>query len=539
VISPGKITFRDLTRNVSVLVSNAHPQRLLEFQRSVKRALGGPKTPPKWTPPSPTSPWSRAQKRRMALSPVCANKKCRHTPATAAKGAGVKSDDRVKLSPQQQAVVDMAEDGTSFFLTGGAGTGKSVILREVIQRLPAATTFVTAPTGVAALNIGGSTIHEFAGLGRGDLAPHDVAAKITRGEAGNRWRRATTLIIDEVSMLSAKTFDTLDSLARLLRPAQSHLPFGGIQVVACGDFFQLPPVSGRDEGETAKLCFESSSWARALPVAVELQQVYRQKDAQFIKLLEHLRWGRCNPEVIAMLKSRQLAAGGGSPSGAPQGSGASSEQLHREGEVRLRTRLMTHRADVERVNGSQLLKLAGEQRTYDAKDEGHEVALRTLDRGCTAPRTLHLKIDAQVMLTKTINRFRGLVNGARGQVVSFSSGGSPRVKFENGEVETVLPETWSVAFGYGCRASRTQIPLQLAWAMSIHKAQGISLSHVDVSLANVFEPGQAYVAISRVRSLQGLGIIDFAPSSIRANPKVVAFYKALAGAPVAGDAEDE
>jgi len=454
----------------------------------------------------PESPGSKRRRENGGISP-----KSGRSPKRQSAGGTGEWGERVQLSEQQRETVDLAAAGKSVFVTGGAGTGKSVVLREIIRRLPQATTFVTASTGVAACIVQGTTLHQFSGLGSSEPAEAEQQSRrISRSAAGERWRRCKALVIDEVSMVCGNTLDALDRVARAVRGRSE--PFGGIQVIACGDFFQLPPVS-RDG--TAPLAFESRVWKRLFKHTVQLQQVFRQSNESFIRLLEEIRWGRCSAATAAQLRSLRVDP--------------AKEAARVVGEP-VATRLMTHRSDVDRINALELERLPGPERVFEARDSGDEAAQRQLRGGCTAATVLTLKEGAEVMLLKSLSQQRGLVNGARGTVVGFAgSQGLPVVRFPNGEQLTVQRETWTVPSASGRVATRNQVPLALAWAISVHKAQGVSLDRVDVSLAKVFEAGQAYVAFSRATSLEGLRVLDFSAAAVRANPKVLAFYQSLDG----------
>nr|CAQ52798.1 pif1 protein [Dicentrarchus labrax] len=409
-----------------------------------------------------------------------------------------------KLNKEQAAVLSAVLSGRNVFFTGSAGTGKSFLLKRIMGSLPPKSTFATASTGVAACYIGGTTLHNFAGIGSGSAPLEQCIELAQRPGVLQHWTTCRHLIIDEVSMVEAQFFDKLESVARSVR--RSTEPFGGIQLIVCGDFLQLPPVSKGKE--KASFCFQARSWRKVIQLNMELTEVRRQTDQSFISLLQAVRVGRVTEEVTAKLME--------------------SAYHHIEKDGILATRLCTHKDDVELTNENKLLQLPGSVRVFEALDSDPAL-VKTIDAHSPVSRLIQLKVGAQVMLTKNLDVARGLVNGARGVVVAFESGkhGLPHVHFLCGVTEVLKPERWVFKSGSGIHLSRQQLPLKLAWAISIHKSQGMTLDCVEISLARVFESGQAYVALSRARSLEGLRVMDFDPRVVRADPDVLVFYRKL------------
>ncbi|XP_044781053.2 ATP-dependent DNA helicase PIF1 isoform X3 [Bubalus bubalis] len=409
-----------------------------------------------------------------------------------------------ELSKEQAAVLRAVLKGQSIFFTGSAGTGKSYLLKRILGSLPPTGTVATASTGVAACHIGGTTLHAFAGIGSGQAPLAQCVALAQRPGVRQGWLNCQRLVIDEISMVEADLFDKLEAVARAVR--QQNKPFGGIQLIICGDFLQLPPVT--KGSQLPQFCFQAKSWRRCVPVTLELTEVWRQTDKTFISLLQAVRLGRCSDEV-----TRQLRA-------------TAAHKVERDGIVA--TRLCTHQDDVALTNERQLQELPGEVHSFEAMDSDPEQA-RTLDAQCPVSQLLQLKLGAQVMLVKNLAVSRGLVNGARGVVVGFEAEGRglPQVRFLCGVTEVIRADRWTVQTTGGQLLSRQQLPLQLAWAISIHKSQGMSLDCVEMSLGRVFASGQAYVALSRARSLQGLRVLDFDPMVVRCDPRVLSFYATL------------
>ncbi|XP_029808437.1 ATP-dependent DNA helicase PIF1 isoform X5 [Suricata suricatta] len=384
-----------------------------------------------------------------------------------------------QLSEEQAAVLRVVLKGQSIFFTGSAGTGKSYLLKRILGSLPPTGTVATASTGVAACHIGGTTLHAFAGIGSGQAPLAQCVALAQRPAVRQGWLNCQRLVIDEISMVEADLFDKLEAVARAVR--QQNKPFGGIQLIICGDFLQLPPVT--KGSQPPKFCFQPSLY-------------------------------RCSDEV-----TRQLQA-------------TASHKVGRDGIVA--TRLCTHQDDVALTNERRLQELPGEVHSFKAMDSDPEQA-RTLDAQCPVSQILQLKLGAQVMLVKNLAVSRGLVNGARGVVVGFETEGRglPQVRFLCGVTEVIRADRWTVQATGGQLLSRQQLPLQLAWAISIHKSQpssfpqGMTLDCVEISLGRVFASGQAYVALSRARSLQGLRVLDFDPMVVRCDPRVLSFYATL------------
>lgn len=399
----------------------------------------------------------------------------------------------MELSKDQIRAVEAAMQGRSIFITGGAGTGKSRTLMEIISRLRQRhpkSVAILAPTGQAALLIGGQTIHSFAGI--------DIAGKPTQDpNKAQNWRgKLRTVVIDEVSMMDACVFDLLDAIGRKAR-GNADNPFGGVQVILCGDFLQLPPVKGA-------FCFKSQAWTSLNPTIFMLTVPFRQNDEQFFRILEQMRIGKCEDTTAALLCNNKAQT---SPGIEP-------------------TDLFATNDGAEHQNTQELTKLEGELHIFNATDVGRVSQTHV-------PQTLSLKINAQVVLLRNLDMRRGLVNGSRGVVVGFDGVNNPIVRFASCENPISIER---MVFGQHDShgkviSSRTQHPLALAWAMTIHKAQGLSLDHVRVNLTKCFAPGQAYVALSRCRTLAGLRVVGLKARDVKAHPEALAFYNMSTAAP--------
>ncbi|KAK9153661.1 hypothetical protein Sjap_001141 [Stephania japonica] len=424
------------------------------------------------------------------------------------------------LSEQQQQVLNAISNGQSVFITGSAGTGKTFLLQQAIEVLrqihKPSRVFVTASTGVAACALTGQTIHSFAGIGLGLGSQRQLFCRASKYAESN-WENADALVIDEVSMISGELFDKLDYIARNIR--RSSKPWGGLQLVVTGDFFQLPPIikpSFFSSYPTKEFAFEAKCWSKSFDLQVELTRVFRQSDTQFVNLLQGIRRGHIDNDLVNILHQCKKKPVKYSSVEAP--------------------RLYPRNQDVRRVNEERLRKLGGEIVEYRAVDTGKEPWKSQLKHGIV-PDELQICLGARVMLIKNIDVKVGLVNGAVGTVIGFvesecrileaisSTGVLPKVKFDYGEEKVMEVETWHVMKGVKVCATREQVPLILAWALSVHKCQGMTLDVLHTNLSRAFGCGMVYVALSRVRSLEGLHLSGFDSSKIKANPKVLEFYQ--------------
>ncbi|CAH8610055.1 unnamed protein product [Dicrocoelium dendriticum] len=561
-VSTGKATISVPSHPVRIMLSNCPPDRLRLFLANLRSKVRHTKTSVVKKPvtsdalPTSLSLLNEVSPLRLPLRPIDNN-----SPSTNSKESGpaltstpvrptldrtyshvtsTYSSENIRGADLQLQVVHFVKQGRNIFCTGGAGTGKSHLIRRIIGILPPDYTAVTASTGTAANLIGGTTVHAFSGIG--DLFASDSNETKEASEAWlsslrarllslpsvvSRWRKTRHLIIDEISMLSSWTLTRLELLALETRcPSEERTnipPFGGIQVLVFGDFFQLPPVT--KNGPT-KFAFESPSWKRCNFTCIELSHSWRQSDDPVLaRLLSSAREGICPEWAQSLLKSRLQ-------------SNISIDS--RKKDDLTATRLCTHRADAEAWNSKMLSALKGEEKVYRAQDSNAKYE-RLLDTICPAPSELRLKVGAQVMLLRNVDTHRGLVNGARGVVERLGvDEGLPLVRFvvkkaasagsaSSNLLLAVQREKWSLRVGnFGqSEVYRRQLPLALAWAVSIHKSQGITLESAELALSKVFECGQAYVALSRCRTLSGLRLLDWRPDVIRANPKVIEFYREL------------
>lgn len=412
----------------------------------------------------------------------------------------------------QEQALDILKTGANVFLTGEPGSGKTHVTRTFVSFLKHSRieVAVTASTGIAATHLGGRTIHSWSGIGvKRWLSARDIDALTTNEPVSNRINRARVLVIDEVSMLNAETLSMVQSVCKAVR--RSEEPFGGLQVIFVGDFFQLPPVVPRSnthsqtsfiEENQPAFAFAGDAWQAAQPLVCYLSEQHRQSDPPFSALLSAIRCNAISEEHIRCLQERRVQSNSALPQGA--------------------LKLYSHNLDVDRINAQELARVPGAARTFTMQSFGKKALVVSLKRGCLSPERLDLKIGAKVMFTRNDQK-GAFVNGTLGTVVGFDKeSGEPCVKTQQGKQVTVEPVEWSIEDGGRMSARIVQIPLRLAWAMTVHKSQGMSLDAAVVDLQHAFVEGQGYVALSRVRTLEGLSLLGWNDTALRVHPEVLA-----------------
>ena len=446
------------------------------------------------------------------------------------------------IDPIQSRVYDaVLVRHKNVFVTGRAGTGKSWVIRGLIDRLLAlgVNVAVTATTGIAARNLKGSTLHKFVGCGKALEPAQKLVENIVRKRRRDilqRWKSVQVLIIDEVSMLDGDLLTKIEEIARLIR--RNNNPFGGIQLVFVGDLYQLGPVQSY-KAPPVKWCFESGIWQDIIDETIELETVFRQSDPELIHNLSQIRVGNIDGNVINFIKSLEKTV-------YPEDGIAPTLLVSTNDEANVQNSRHTH-------------ALAGQPIIFEAKDCG--IMKDEIDKHCIIPKTIILKRGSQVMLTQNIGD--RLVNGSRGVVVGFSLD-SVVVKFTCGSTERIKRMIWTLEIlkqiaderivhpkfeseiratrvlaeelkSYGVKvdphtttiitASRVQIPLVLAWAITVHKSQGQSIDRLTVDLSRTFANGQVYTALSRATSQKTMKVVGFDAKRVKVDQKVHQFYE--------------
>lgn len=464
----------------------------------------------------------------------------------------------MNLSLEQQQALKEYISGKNIFLTGPGGSGKTEIIKQMVRigKERGREVQVCALTGCAALllNCGAKTVHSWAGIGLANGSNHHIVKKLIESKNKSKlqkWTKTDVLIIDEVSMMSKKLFNLLDEIGRRIRK-KYELPFGGIQVIFSGDFYQLPPVSNGsraindadadeddDSADASAFCFESENWTKTFHCAIQLKTIFRQTDLDYCKILNQIRVGKLYKSSLDKLT--------------PHIGKKNSENNFKP------TKLFPRKKDVEiintleydalkeqeehifklsRVNLDKLTTLSNYERKQDMfiSDAQKEMEYNSLMNNVIVDKELRLKKGAQVMCVVNLDLCdehivnpNPIVNGSQGIVVDFVGSGEvklPMVQFNNGSKRIIGYHIWqsenikSIAI--------TQIPLIYAWGITIHKAQGASLDIAEIDAgSNIFECGQTYVALSRIKSLQGLYLTAFDPNKIKVNKKVQEFYAEL------------
>jgi len=394
---------------------------------------------------------------------------------------------------KQALALEVMLAGQSVLLTGPAGSGKTYVLNQFIKiaKRQGKHVSVTATTGLAATHLGGSTIHSWSGIGIADEIHHGFFERMskTRREI---IEKTDVLIIDEISMLHDFRLDMIDEVCRVVR--RDDQPFGGIQVIMSGDFFQLPPIN-RGGSRFGRFVVGSRAWNELNPTICYLDEQHRQDDEELLSILGAIRVGEISDDHVEKLLSRiDVEPGYGEPI----------------------TELHTMNIDVDKLNEGYLNQLSGDEISYEQATTGGKIYIDSLRKSVLAPEVLRLKKGALVMAVKNSPN-KKYVNGSLGVVIDFEpSTDYPIVEFSGGgRVVSMVPDTWELRDGDKKRASITQIPLRLAWAITVHKSQGMTLDRAKINLSKAFVEGMGYVALSRVKNLFSLHLSGINQMALR------------------------
>ncbi len=399
----------------------------------------------------------------------------------------------------QDEALQLLKLGNNVFLTGSAGSGKTYLLNRYIRylRRHKVGVSVTASTGLAATHLNGRTIHSWSGIGVREAMSKTDLNKLQRDKrVRKRYRKTKVLIIDEVSMIHAYQLDLIDQVARhMLEPL---LPFGGLQVVLCGDFFQLPPVAS-DSTPSRGFAFDSIAWDTAGFYTCYLHEQHRQGNDPLLNVLNDIRSGNTGEHTKVPLRTRYKKAPVGTV---------------------LPTKLFARNINVDSINHKALHDLKGTENLFNMKTQGSDPLVDALIRTCPAPSELKLKAEAKVMFVKNASD-GSYVNGTLGSVKSFDSNGMPVVETFDGQVVVAEYDDWKYEEDDRVLATISQVPLKLAWAITVHKSQGMTLDAAEIDLSDAFEPGMGYVALSRVRALSGLNLLGLNETALSVHPQIL------------------
>ena len=408
---------------------------------------------------------------------------------------------------KQKEALAILEAGHNVLLTGPAGSGKTFLLNKFVDYLKKKKigVAITASTGIAATHIGGRTIHSWAGIGiKESLSAKEINSLIKKPYLKKQFEKIQVLIIDEISMLHAHRLDMVDRVCQAFK--KNPLSFGGIQVVMSGDFFQLPPIS-RGQAE-AEFVYKADVWSKMDLRICYLDEQHRQNDQTMIKILQNLRQNKVDLETIKLLNGRM-----------GQTKSTKAKPI----------RLFTHNADVDEINNLELEKIKAPSFSYQMRAEGEKKLVESLKKNCLAPNELVLKKGALVMFVK--NKFKDeeviYVNGSTGVVVGFAEHDYPIVLLNSGREIIAEPDSWTIDDENKILAKINQIPLRLAWAITVHKSQGMTLDAAEIDLSRSFGYGMGYVALSRLKSLDGLYLSGINEMAYKVDPQISAYDKVL------------
>lgn len=399
---------------------------------------------------------------------------------------------------KQQEALSLMMMGHNVFLTGQAGSGKTYLLNKYIKFLKNnnVNVAVTASTGIASTHIGGITIHSWSGIGiKKELNKNEIKKVQLNQNVMKRIRDAKVLIIDEISMFHSYRLDTVDQICKLARVNAES--FGGLQVVLCGDFFQLPPINDK-EYPADSFAYKSDVWGELKIKICYLNEQHRQWDEQFLKVLNDIRSQDLNESTYENLSSRL--------------------NLNKVNDISS-TKLYTHNIDVDSINNEKLKNIKKPPQVYEMLSKGDKKLIESLKKGCLAPEILILKKGAKVIFIKN-NLSKGYINGTMGKVIGFDTENKPIVQTLSGKEIVANTTTWELEDNEKVIAQISQIPLRLAWAITVHKSQGMSMDAAEIDLSKSFAFGMGYVALSRLRSLEGLSLLGINNMALRVNDEI-------------------
>jgi ATP-dependent exoDNAse (exonuclease V) alpha subunit len=407
----------------------------------------------------------------------------------------------------QEEALKIMKTGVNIYLTGSAGSGKTYLLNKYISYLGDhdIRVAVTASTGIAATHMNGMTIHSWSGIGIKNFLDEKALEELEEKKyLWKRFENARVLIVDEVSMLHASQLDMVEKVCRRFK--RNDKPFGGLQIILSGDFFQLPPINKINNENESGMIFNSKSWQILNPAICYIEEQHRQEDNELTDILNTIRSNNIEEKHYELLNSRV--------------------GIKLDKEIKA-TKLYTHNINVDEINNIELSQIDSDEKIFNMTSVGKEHIVEILKKSCLAHEKLRLKIGAEVICIKN-NFEQGYVNGSRGKIIGFEKeNNEPIIELYNGKKVILGKDTWAIEEDGKIKASISQIPLRLAWAITIHKSQGMSLDCAEIDLTRSFSYGMGYVALSRVRTLNGISLVGFNRESLMVDPSVLEFDQDL------------
>ncbi|MFT5660161.1 MAG: ATP-dependent DNA helicase PIF1 [Sulfurimonas sp.] len=400
----------------------------------------------------------------------------------------------------QNTALNILKTGNNVFITGSAGTGKTYLLNKFTFYLKSRKIIPTivAPTGIAASHLQGQTIHSFFSLGiRDTIDDYYIESLLEKKYLQTRFSKLKVLIIDEISMVSPEMFSAMDKILRAFK--KNNIPFGGVQTILSGDFFQLPPISKIPKDK--RFAWQSPSWKELELKTCYLQEKFRQDDNVLISILDEIRSGSVSSNSYDILNSRH----------------------HKDLDIDFTpTKLYTHNIDVDRINSDELNKVNQPSYVFKYKSEGTAKNIEKIFKSSLVLEEITLKKDAVVMFIKN-NHELGFVNGTTGVITDFDKETDlPIVKTSYGALIKLGLEDWTIENDSGNIVAKvSQVPLKLAWAITIHKSQGMTLDSAEIDLSKTFEVGQGYVALSRIKNIDGLRLMGLNDKALTVDPLIL------------------
>ena len=436
------------------------------------------------------------------------------------------------LSDEQKYIYEKYLQCENIFITGPGGTGKTRLIQHIVDNAneDGKRVQLCSMTGCSALlfNRKAKTVHSWAGIGLAKGENNKIISRVCKSRYKKKnWKSIDILIIDEVSMMSLKIFTILDEIGRIVR--KKDIPFGGIQVIFAGDFYQLPPVGDMDDRESNQFCFESKIWNRVFNNQVELTKIFRQKDEKYIKILNEIRIGKIHKSTILTLNKyigRNI-----DPNSVIQPTRL--YPLKRTVQLLNQTQMdkikeNEYNYTYKRIDDISMIKKANNidiNKSFDQKRKIMEQDFMLKNLNCNEQLTLKTGSQVMCIVNLDMDGIKPICNGSQGIVIKIEKD-IPIVKFNNGLIRKMGHHFWESENIPGVGIS--QIPLILSWAITIHKSQGVTLDMAEIDIGSgIFECGQSYVALSRVKNLDGLYLKSFDPRKIIIHKKVNEFYNKI------------